>query len=150
MSRVRFDQTVSILMSLLLLPLPLPTLLLWFRPDWVLLNIILWTAVGEHTLSIGVVWALGIALDVFYGTPLGLHSFSYLLIFGISLFFKKRLTLYSFWHKLTFVLVLVTVHQGFLSTCLATILDQPLLFYWGPIPMTLLAWPIWALLWNKK
>ena len=144
MSRVPFYQVMSILISLLLLHLPLPTFLLWFRPDWVLLNIIFWSTFSERALPLWVIWALGMALDVFYGTVLAVHSLGYLCVSFFGFFLKTRLTLYSPMHSLTFVTILVALNQIILSICLATVSEQPIIFYWGPIPMTLIAWPIWG------
>jgi rod shape-determining protein MreD len=144
MSRVRFYQVVSILISLFLLHLPLPTFLLWFRPDWVLLNIIFWTTFSERPLPFWVISALGIALDAFYGTTLAAHAVGYLCVSFFGFFLKTRLTLYSLMHALTFVTILATFNQIILSICLAAVSEQPIIFYWGPIPTTLIAWPIWG------
>ena len=144
MNRLRFYQVISIIISLLLLHLPLPTFFLWFRPDWVLLNIIFWAAFSELLIPVWAVWALGMGLDAFYGTPLGIHAVGYLIVFFFSTFLKTRLTLYSPMHAVTFATILVTLNQIILSIGLSTASDQSMIFYWGPIPITLIAWPIWA------
>jgi rod shape-determining protein MreD len=76
---VKLNQTVipaSIIVALLLQIVPMPALAEVYRPDWLLLLLCYWTMALPNRVGVGTTAVCGIALDVLYGTALGVHSFA--------------------------------------------------------------------------
>ncbi len=77
---------ISFLLAFVVTILPMPEVLRWWQPAWVLCVLIYWTLVSPDSISLPLAWCLGVLLDVFLGTLLGLHA----LIFSLSIFLLKR------------------------------------------------------------
>lgn len=76
---MKLNQTVipaSIIVALLLQIVPMPALAEVYRPDWLLLLLCYWTMALPNRVGVGTTAVCGIALDVLYGTALGVHSFA--------------------------------------------------------------------------
>lgn len=144
MRRLFFYQIVTILFSVLLLFVPVPEFFVWFKPDWVLLNLIFWSVFIEGSIPLLIVWVLGFSVDAVSGIALGTHAFSYILVLSLAFFLKTQMSLFTNAQRLFFVIILMSAHQIIFSMALAFVGHQSIIFYWGPIMSTVIAWPLWS------
>ena len=70
---------LTILLSLVLSILPLPSLLDMYRPDWVALVVIFWGIREPRLVGMGWAFLLGLAMDVADASVLGQHALAYVL-----------------------------------------------------------------------
>ena len=64
---------LSLFMALVLASWPLPVGLGLLRPDWVFLVVLFWV-LRVNSMSLGLVWVIGVFVDVQMGTVLGMHA----------------------------------------------------------------------------
>lgn len=102
---------VTLLCALMLEALPLSGILIWFRPEWVLLVILYWVIALPFRIGVGVAWFLGIMVDLLQGGILGQHSLTYVIITFTCAVFHQRLRMYHTWQQGFFVGILVGVSQ---------------------------------------
>lgn len=101
----------TFLVGLVLSQMPLPELLVWARPEWVMLMLIYWVMALPHRIGLGSAFLLGILLDVVRGSVLGLSALSLTLIAFLVLILYKRLRMFPLWQQSLMVLVLVGINQ---------------------------------------
>lgn len=101
----------TFLVGLVLSQMPLPDLLVWARPEWVMLMLIYWVMALPHRIGLGSAFLLGILLDVVRGSVLGLSALSLTLIAFLVLVLYKRLRMFPLWQQSLMVLVLVGINQ---------------------------------------
>lgn len=101
----------TFLVGLVLSQMPLPDLLVWARPEWVMLMLIYWVMALPHRIGLGSAFLLGILLDVVRGSVLGLSALSLTLIAFLVLILYKRLRMFPLWQQSLMVLVLVGINQ---------------------------------------
>ena len=86
---------MSLIVGMSLRMLPLPALLAWGNPDWVLLFVIYWVLATPEHIGIGAAWFAGLLADTLTGRSLGQHALAYCLVAYCCLRFHKRLRFYS-------------------------------------------------------
>lgn len=106
----------TFMVGMVLSQMPLPDLLVWARPEWVVMILIYWVMALPHRVGMGSAFLIGVLLDVVRGSVLGLSALSLTLIAFLVLLLYKRLRMFPLWQQSFMVLVLVGINQ--------------LLFYW--------------------
>jgi len=101
----------TFLVGMVLSQMPLPDLLVWARPEWVVLILIYWVMALPHRIGLGSAFLLGVLLDVVRGSVLGLSALSMTLIAFFVLILYKRLRMFPLWQQSLMVLVLVGINQ---------------------------------------
>ena len=101
----------TFLAGLVLSQMPLPDLLVWARPEWVVLILIYWVMALPHRVGLGSAFMLGILLDVVRGSVLGLSALSLTLIAFLVGLLYQRLRMFPLWQQSLMVLVLVGINQ---------------------------------------
>lgn len=134
---------VSLLAGLSLTVLPLPDVLAPWRPDWLLLLLLFWAYQQPEWVGEWSAFAVGVVMDVIFGTPLGLYAFSSCLAVWAARRLARR------WRRTPLFLLApgvamlaalaALVRYGWLTT-----LGQPpdAGLYWLPALGNLLAWPL--------
>tara|TARA_B110000971_G_C20022774_1_gene507215 strand:+ start:2404 stop:2928 length:525 start_codon:yes stop_codon:yes gene_type:complete len=137
----------SILIALVLTLLPLPSNIEPYRPEWLLLFLIFWVVRKPETYGLGVVWILGLVLDVIRGALLGQHALGFIISCYLCQQFHQRAHLFSMPQQC--ILIPLTLLPHFiLSYLVYGILDQAPngWHYWLPIVSSTLIWPLISIL----
>ncbi len=100
---------LSIMFAMLLMILPLPDILRFFRPEWVLMVLIYWAMALPHQAGVGFSWVVGLLMDVITGGILGVLAFSYALVSYLVLRFYLQLRQYPAWQQALSILPLVLI-----------------------------------------
>jgi len=104
-----YSSCFSLLIVMLLSVLPLPFFVSWFWPNWVLLWIIFGIVDGRYRGKFGMVFLIGIVLDVLKNTLIGEHSLILLFPTLIASMFQQRLMLFPPMQQAIYVGVLTAI-----------------------------------------
>lgn len=138
-----FTLITTVIIGLFLEIIPLPDMLEWWRPSWLLLTVIYWTMALPTRVGIIWAWLMGLILDVSMGTHLGIHGSTFAITAYLVLNLNNRLRQFTLWQQSLFVVLLV----GFdlvVSLWLENFIDyryRPAT-YWLPMISSALIWPI--------
>lgn len=89
-SRPLMTVLATFTIAFLLLMLPVPPMLRWIKPDFVLLVLIFWLMRTPESFGIGSAWMLGMMLDGVSGNLLGQHALSFSCIAYFLLMFRQH------------------------------------------------------------
>ncbi len=90
---------LTILLSLVLSILPLPSLLDMYRPDWVALVVLYWVIALPHRVNIGTAWVAGLLLDILLGSTLGVRALSMAIMAYIAAMQLQQIRNFSVWQQ---------------------------------------------------
>ena len=90
---------LTILLSLVLSILPLPSLLDMYRPDWVALVVLYWVIALPHRVNIGTAWVAGLLLDILLGSTLGVRALSMAIMAYIAAMQFQQIRNFSVWQQ---------------------------------------------------
>ena len=134
---------ITFIIGLFLEIFPLPEMLEWWRPSWLLMTVIYWIMALPTRVGIVWAWLMGLVLDVSLGTPLGIHGSTFAIAAYLVLTLSNRLRQFTLWQQSLFVALLV----GFdlvVSLWIENFIDyryRPAT-YWLPMISSALIWPI--------
>lgn len=137
-----FWAVLTCTLALILSTIPLPRVLVWFRPEWTVLALIFWLMVKSEHINVGFAWVLGLFLDVLYGSLFGLHAFALTIVAYWVTTFHERMALLPWLYQSLVVLGLVFTYQVIII--LVEILSGQFAFQWSlllPVITTTLFWP---------
>lgn len=97
------NMLASFAIALLLTAMPLPDVLLWCRPQWVLLTLLYWVIRAPERYGIFLALLSGLFLDAVGGTPLGLQSIVFVLITYLVLKLHQVVAYASLWQQMVLV-----------------------------------------------
>lgn len=100
---------LSIMFAMLLMMIPLPDVLRFARPEWVLLALIYWAMALPHRAGVGFSWVIGLLMDIITGGILGVLAFSYALVNYLVLRFYLQLRQYPAWQQALSIMPLILV-----------------------------------------
>lgn len=129
----------SIIISMVLMILPLPGVMQYARPEWVIMTLIYWAMALPHRVGIGVAWLTGLVVDLTSGGTLGVMAFAY--TFAIFLVARLHLQIrqYPLWQQALMILSLVfLVHM--VSVLTSTVTNQ--VHLWLPVVSSTILWPV--------
>lgn len=84
----------TLLIAFAITLIPMPTFFYWCMPQVCLLVLLAWSYLQPHYINVGTAWIVGLLLDVFTGSLLGLHAFSLVLILYLFLLFHARISMF--------------------------------------------------------
>ena len=130
--------TAAILLSLL----PLPEVLLPFKPYWVAMVVIYWSLETHDMISMGMAFLTGLVLDIFCGSLMGMHALSLVVMVFLVQRFRPRLRFFPPWQQAISVLALL-VNDRIILIWIIVLLGEPLPTwkYWLPPLVGLAIWP---------
>lgn len=133
---------LTITMAVLLTLLPLPAILLPFKPYWVALAMIYWTLETRNTVSLGRAFIIGLVLDVLSGSLMGLHGLSLVVMVFLVQRFRSRLRFFPPWQQALSVLGLL-VNDRIILIWITALLGEPIPTwkYWLPTLVGMALWP---------
>ena len=139
-SRSLFFLTITA--AVLLTLLPLPEILLPFKPYWVAMVVIYWTLETQDMVSLGLAFIIGLVLDVLSGSLMGLHGLSLVVMVFLVQRFRSRLRFFPPWQQALSVLALL-VNDRIILIWITALLGEPMPTwkYWLPPLVAMVLWP---------
>lgn len=134
--------SLTIVAAILLSLLPLPDMLAPFKPYWVAMVIIYWALETHDIIGLGTTFLIGLALDIFSGSLLGMHALSLVIMVFLVQRFRPRLRFFPPWQQALSILALL-VNDRVIMIWVTALLGEPLPTwqYWLPPVVALAIWP---------
>ena len=134
---------LSALIALLLSALPLPTVVEWLRPDFLLLVVIWFAIMAPRSGGLMFAWLAGLGLDAFRGVVLGEHALAFVVVAYLVHRFHLRLRMFTLGQQALTVLALLALYQ-FLLWWIDGVTHHPVSNWgrWLPVLTGALLWPV--------
>ena len=133
----------TLIIALLLSILPLPEVIVSFRPDWVAIVLVYWSLFKPGHFGFLTAFWLGLALDTLYGSLLGQHALALLTVTYIARHFHLRIRVFPIWQMSVTVLALLALYEFLLfwadGVAARTV---PAVDRWVPVAIGALLWPL--------
>ena len=133
----------TLIVALLLSILPLPEVIVSFRPDWVAIVLVYWSLFKPGHFGFLTAFWLGLALDTLYGSLLGQHALALLTVTYIARHFHLRIRVFPIWQMSVTVLALLALYEFLLfwadGVAARTV---PVVDRWVPVAIGALLWPL--------
>jgi len=112
------------------------------RPYWVALVLIYWCLETHDMISLGLVFTLGLILDLLTGSLLGLHALSLVILVYLVTRFQARLRFFPPWQQALSVFALL-LNDRIILLWIISLRGDPLpsLDFWLPPIVGTLIWP---------
>lgn len=139
---------LSLSVALVLAILPLPAILLPYRPLWLFLGVAFWTLESPERVGLGVAFVFGVLMDLVVGTVLGEYALRLVVFTFLLGRFRARFNFYPGWQQ-TLVIAALLVNDRIVAAAvhMATHGIAVPWRYWGSVAMTAILWiPVFALL----
>ncbi len=138
---------ISFLIGAILTVLPLPSWIVWARPQWVFLILIFWTTMTPNKMSVGTAWLIGLFMDLLTGTLLGQHAFVYAFVAYFLIRFHPQMKNFPLSQQSLMIFVLVMLNLA-LQYWINGIAGTPVQHwvYWLPSISSVIIWPWLCLL----
>jgi len=122
--------------------LPLPEVLLPFKPYWVAMVLIYWSLETSDIISLGLAFFIGLVLDILSGSLMGLHALSLVVMVFLVQRFRFRLRFFPPWQQALSVLGLL-VNDRIILIWITLLLGEslPTWKYWLPPLVGMALWP---------
>lgn len=132
--------TLAIALLLTLLPLPAWLHAMW--PYWAALVLVYWCLETQDMISLGLAFFVGLLLDLFTGSLLGLHALSLTVVVYLTVRFRARLRFFPPWQQAVSVLALL-LNDRIILLWIISLRGDPLpsLEFWLPPIAGTLVWP---------
>jgi len=101
----------TFIISLFLSQLPLPDILRWARPEWVLLFLVFWVMRAPQRVGLFYAFILGMLLDLAHGGVLGLNALSLTLIAFLAQLLYRRMRMFPLPQQGVVIVLLVGLNQ---------------------------------------
>ena len=139
-SRSLFFLTVTA--AALLSLLPLPDMLLPFKPYWVALVMIYWSLETNDMISLGMAFVIGLLFDILSSSLMGLHGLSLVVMVFLVQRFRSRLRFFPPWQQALGVLGLL-VNDRIILIWITALLGEsmPTWQYWLSPLVGMALWP---------
>jgi len=133
---------LTVIAAALLSLLPLPEMLLPFKPYWVALVMIYWSLETTDMISLGLAFLIGLLFDILSSSLMGLHGLSLVVMVFIVQRFRSRLRFFPPWQQALGVLGLL-VNDRIILIWITALLGEPIPTweYWLPPLVGMVLWP---------
>ncbi|MDA3915271.1 rod shape-determining protein MreD [Oleiagrimonas sp.] len=137
----------TVVLSLLLMLLPVPDVLVAFKPYWPALVLIYWTLESVDYVKLGTAFAIGLAADVIDGFLLGDQALRLAVVAFLVIRFRSRLRFFPMWQQSLAVLALL-LNDRVIELALRSFsgFALPPLTFWGAPFVGAAVWPFVFLL----
>ena len=132
----------TLVIAFVLTLLPMPPLLDMLRPYWVGLVLIYWALEAQDMIPLGLAFVIGLTLDLFSASLLGLHALSLVIIIYLVARFRARLRFFPPWQQALSVLGLL-VNDRIILLWIISLRGEPMpsFAFWLPPIIGTLLWP---------
>jgi rod shape-determining protein MreD len=142
--RVGFVRVLSTsAVALILTIVPLPQLINFGRPDWLLLLVIYWSLNAPMLVGLTYAWVCGLILDALIGTLIGQHALAFVIVAAVAQHFQLRMRVFPLLYQAWAVLLLLSLYHfllfwidGIVGTAVASWIR------WLPALIGALLWPV--------
>jgi rod shape-determining protein MreD len=133
---------LTILAAVLFSLIPVPGVLLPFKPYLVALVVIYWSLETQDTINMGLAFLIGLVLDILSGSLMGLHALSLVIMVFLVQHFRSRLRFFPPWQQALSVFGLL-VNDRIILIWITVLLGEPLPTweYWLPPLIGMALWP---------
>jgi rod shape-determining protein MreD len=107
----RMPMVLSALVALALAVLPLPSILEWLRPDFLVLVVFYWCIESPRAGGLGLAFLSGLALDVIQGVVLGQHALALTLMGAWATHVRLRIRVFSVLSQCLTIFALLAGYQ---------------------------------------
>lgn len=132
---------IALLIGLFLEHLPLPEILYWFRPEWVILIVTLFILFEPHSFGYWLVLPVGILLDIEHASTFGLYSFMLALHMLMLHLIYRRLMLFNIVQQSLIICLLIFIGQHVSYAVVGLLIDTPKISAWMPAVSSVMVWP---------
>ena len=133
---------LTLLLAAVLSLLPLPAWLSYARPSWIPMVAIFWILVLPQYYGLFFAWALGLVMDLLYGTVFGQHAMAMLFMALAVNQLHRRLRMYPWWQQSFMVLFITGLYElTVIWVGSATGRLAPSLLYLLPAVTSAILWP---------
>lgn len=122
---------IGIVLALLLMLMPLPTLIQPLKPYWPALVLTYWSLESTDRVSVGLAFCVGIVADLLNGALLGDQALRLAVLVFIVLRFRSRLRFFPMWQQALAVWLLLLNNH---------VLQALIRAFAGDSPMPALSW----------
>ncbi|WP_392561329.1 rod shape-determining protein MreD [Orbus sturtevantii] len=102
---------LTLFVGLLLQIMPWTSSIYVLKPHWLMLVLVYWILVLPHRIGIGTAFLVGIILDLFLGTVLGVHAFIFSLIAYLVLFRVQLVRNLALWQQSFIIFALSFIYD---------------------------------------
>lgn len=138
-TRVLLTSAVALILTIV----PLPQLLNFARPDWLLLLVIYWSLNAPMLAGLTYAWICGLILDALIGTLIGQHALAFVIVAAVAQHFQLRIRVFPLLYQAWAVLLMVSLYHfllfwidGIVGTAVASWIR------WLPALIGALLWPV--------
>ena len=133
---------LSIIAAVLLSLLPLPDVLLPFKPYWVAMVVIYWALETHDMVGMGLAFLTGLLVDILSGSLMGMHALSLVIMVFLVKRFRSRLRFFPPWQQAISVLGLL-VNDRIILIWISALLGEPMPTwqYWLAPLVGMAIWP---------
>jgi len=133
---------LTIIAAIVLSMVPLPPMLEPLKPYWMALVVIYWSLETRAVISLGMVFLVGIMVDIFSGSLLGQHALSLVVMVFLVQRFRSRIRFFPPWQQALSILGLL-VNDRIILIWIGALMGEPLptLKYWLPPLIGMAVWP---------
>ena len=137
-SLVLLTMIAAVLLSLL----PLPDVLLPFKPYWVAMVVIYWALETHDMVGMGLAFLTGLLVDILSGSLMGMHALSLVIMVFLVKRFRSRLRFFPPWQQAISVLGLL-VNDRIILIWITALLGEsmPTWQYWLAPLVGMAIWP---------
>lgn len=134
---------ISLFIAFFLEHLPMPEMLYWFKPEWVILMVTLFVLFAPTLFSYWLVFPVGLLLDVENSSILGLHCFMLALHVLMVHLIYRRFMLFNVPQQtlVVFVLIFIGQHLSYAVVGLVNAEHTPEISAWIPALSSIIIWP---------
>jgi len=143
--------TVSLMLTLALVAVPLPDSVAPLRPDWVAVVLLYWSLMAPRHFSLLTAFWMGIALDTLSGALLGQNALALLLIVYLAEKFHLRLRVFPISQLAITVFLLLGLYE-FVLFWIDGMAGRsvPLMQRWAPPLTGTLVWVLLYILFDRR
>jgi len=137
-SLVLLTMIAAVLLSLL----PLPDVLVPFKPYWVAMVVIYWALETHDMIGMGLAFLTGLLVDILSGSLMGMHALSLVIMVFLVKRFRSRLRFFPPWQQAVSVLGLL-VNDRIILIWITALLGEPMPTwqYWLAPLVGMAIWP---------
>lgn len=134
-----FVIVITLILTIVMMMVPLPEVIRYFRPEFVVMTLMYWAMALPQRIGIGAGWAVGLLMDVLMGGALAIMAFSYAFSVYLIARFHLQLRQYPLWQQaLTIFSIVLIVHIVSIITSTVELNWQ----LWMPVLTSTLMWPV--------
>jgi rod shape-determining protein MreD len=102
---------LSFFIAFVLAIFPLPEILNWFRPEWVVLVLVYWIITLPAATGLIMAWTVGLFLDVLRGALIGQNALALSLVTFLALLLYSHLRSHTLLYQCGLIFLLVGMNQ---------------------------------------